>query len=279
MDLLRLLYVCYIFFFQIVVSITLLIMFVIYFPYDECLERISIFVLLMLVIRLDKCIAFVSIYFKKSAFEFEATIIASLIYLLNAMEGDCSDSESIFSIICKIIFYGVFFANCLAYLYSFLVVFFFGLMILIILLRGGQNNMGLQLDSRGLNVDQMTNIEEKTYLQLKEENPGIINHAPNGQNMQNEQNNLNNSHALINIDPQNQNQNQPERNENEKVCSICLSEFQDQEMVCKLPECNHIFHSECIKEWLVRNHICPFCRNDIKKSLRRIRRAQQGVRH
>jgi len=238
MDLNRFLYLCYIFIFHIGISILLLVLLVIYFPLDACLERISLYVLLILVIRIDKCIAFVSIFMKKSALEFEATIIASLIFLLNSMEEDCDmEDENFLSIFSKVIFYGVLIANSLAYLYSLLVILFFGVMVLMILLRGGQNNMSLQLDNRGMTADQMASIEEKTYLQIKAENPNM--NIPNNQSNQNIQNN---SQAQINIDlaPR------QDQNENEKVCSICLSEFQDPEMVCKLPECNHIFHNECI---------------------------------
>ena len=32
-------------------------------------------------------------------------------------------------------------------------------------------------------------------------------------------------------------------------------------------ECKHIFHSECLTEYLEKyNHICPICRKDIGKS-------------
>jgi len=37
---------------------------------------------------------------------------------------------------------------------------------------------------------------------------------------------------------------------------VCLADFEHQERVAQLP-CGHIFHSECIGQWLVRNHGCP----------------------
>jgi len=47
----------------------------------------------------------------------------------------------------------------------------------------------------------------------------------------------------------------------QKNCGICLKEFIDNEKVCPL-SCHptHVFHSECLKEWLNRNYFCPFCR-------------------
>lgn len=50
----------------------------------------------------------------------------------------------------------------------------------------------------------------------------------------------------------------------QKSCAICLREFQERERICQL-SCyqNHIFHSNCMKEWLDRNHQCPYCRAPI----------------
>lgn len=46
-------------------------------------------------------------------------------------------------------------------------------------------------------------------------------------------------------------------------CSVCLNEFQEEEMLRLLPKCNHAFHIPCIDTWL-RSHInCPLCRAGI----------------
>lgn len=46
-------------------------------------------------------------------------------------------------------------------------------------------------------------------------------------------------------------------------CSVCLSEFQDGELVRLLPKCCHAFHLPCIDTWL-RSHLnCPLCRAPI----------------
>lgn len=68
----------------------------------------------------------------------------------------------------------------------------------------------------------------------------------------------------------------PERelgDEEQKTCSICLSEFNKDEVALILPECEHLFHEECIKEWFKRNHFCPFCRNNVRRAIRRKKRA------
>jgi E3 ubiquitin-protein ligase RNF38/44 len=46
-------------------------------------------------------------------------------------------------------------------------------------------------------------------------------------------------------------------------CSVCLSEFQDDESVRLLPMCNHVFHLPCIDTWLKSNSSCPLCRSNI----------------
>lgn len=46
-------------------------------------------------------------------------------------------------------------------------------------------------------------------------------------------------------------------------CSVCLSEFQDDESVRILPNCNHVFHVSCIDKWLKSNSSCPLCRSNI----------------
>ncbi|KAJ9560471.1 hypothetical protein OSB04_005631 [Centaurea solstitialis] len=43
-------------------------------------------------------------------------------------------------------------------------------------------------------------------------------------------------------------------------CTVCLNEFQDHEALRLLPECNHVFHRECIDEWLGLHITCPVCR-------------------
>ncbi|XP_063953191.1 E3 ubiquitin-protein ligase arkadia-C-like isoform X2 [Lytechinus pictus] len=46
-------------------------------------------------------------------------------------------------------------------------------------------------------------------------------------------------------------------------CTICLSFFEDEEEVRRLP-CMHLFHEECVDQWLVTNKRCPICRVDIE---------------
>ncbi|XP_041006572.1 E3 ubiquitin-protein ligase ATL42-like [Juglans microcarpa x Juglans regia] len=46
-------------------------------------------------------------------------------------------------------------------------------------------------------------------------------------------------------------------------CSVCLSKFEDAEILRLLPKCKHAFHIECIDNWLVKHSSCPLCRHRV----------------
>jgi hypothetical protein len=53
-----------------------------------------------------------------------------------------------------------------------------------------------------------------------------------------------------------------EGDEDENECPICMEAFQLDEIVSWSPneKCSHVFHHECIKEWLLRHGTCPLDR-------------------
>ncbi|XP_008786322.2 E3 ubiquitin-protein ligase Os04g0590900-like [Phoenix dactylifera] len=46
-------------------------------------------------------------------------------------------------------------------------------------------------------------------------------------------------------------------------CSVCLSEFREDDSLRLLPKCNHAFHVQCIDTWLKSHSNCPLCRANI----------------
>ena len=70
-------------------------------------------------------------------------------------------------------------------------------------------------------------------------------------------------------------------------CAICLSEFKHNEIVSPLHcDIKHVFHTECIKAWLLRNPICPLCKAEIdpiklkdfnRNAVRQLKRAAEEL--
>ena len=46
-------------------------------------------------------------------------------------------------------------------------------------------------------------------------------------------------------------------------CSICLKEFEKNESLQMIPNCQHIFHETCLRKWFLQAQICPMCRGNI----------------
>ncbi|KAF8099539.1 hypothetical protein N665_0242s0023 [Sinapis alba] len=46
-------------------------------------------------------------------------------------------------------------------------------------------------------------------------------------------------------------------------CPICLNEFEDNETLRLVPQCCHVFHTDCIDAWLQSHATCPLCRANL----------------
>jgi Ring finger domain len=47
-------------------------------------------------------------------------------------------------------------------------------------------------------------------------------------------------------------------------CPVCINDFvPDQVVTCCYEGCKHLFHKECLHEWLERSDSCPCCRSDL----------------
>ncbi|KAG5045472.1 hypothetical protein AAZX31_06G095500 [Glycine max] len=46
-------------------------------------------------------------------------------------------------------------------------------------------------------------------------------------------------------------------------CAVCLNEFEEVETLRFIPNCSHVFHSECIDAWLANHSTCPVCRANL----------------
>lgn len=52
-----------------------------------------------------------------------------------------------------------------------------------------------------------------------------------------------------------------------RACPITLDEFQENEQICRIKHCRHIFKSAALQNWFSRNAHCPVCRYDIRRSI------------
>lgn len=52
-----------------------------------------------------------------------------------------------------------------------------------------------------------------------------------------------------------------EMNDGSEECSVCLSTFENGEVIRKVKQCNHSFHKHCIDTWFrLDRPTCPLCR-------------------
>ena len=53
-------------------------------------------------------------------------------------------------------------------------------------------------------------------------------------------------------------------------CPICLRDFADEcDDICRPISCEHLFHKDCISDWLLQQDSCPLCRAAVVKNLQR----------
>ena len=46
-------------------------------------------------------------------------------------------------------------------------------------------------------------------------------------------------------------------------CAVCLEKFREGDQVCSSHnmDCKHVFHYDCIYQWLLKHDECPYCRH------------------
>ncbi|CAD8185479.1 unnamed protein product [Paramecium pentaurelia] len=56
----------------------------------------------------------------------------------------------------------------------------------------------------------------------------------------------------------------------QETCSVCLQEYQKQTL-CRFTPCHHIFHFNCLEQWIIKHENCPLCRTALdQKSLKEL---------
>ena len=57
--------------------------------------------------------------------------------------------------------------------------------------------------------------------------------------------------------------------DNERLCSICQSNYINQQIIRKINHCGHFYHMNCLDEWFENNVKCPECQYDLRESIPR----------
>ncbi|EER18461.1 ring finger protein, putative [Perkinsus marinus ATCC 50983] len=58
------------------------------------------------------------------------------------------------------------------------------------------------------------------------------------------------------------------REHHQEQCMICLNDFAPSDPPLRVLPCSHVFHANCIDEWLRRNTDCPICKDNVQRSMR-----------
>ena len=53
----------------------------------------------------------------------------------------------------------------------------------------------------------------------------------------------------------------------ETECAICLETFKGIDIIKAFYKCEHIFHKDCLKNWLKRSNVCPLCKHDLTEDI------------
>ncbi|EAS07488.1 zinc finger, C3HC4 type (RING finger) protein (macronuclear) [Tetrahymena thermophila SB210] len=131
------------------------------------------------------------------------------------------------------------------------------------------------------NQNQQSNLKEKTiknqqndFNNIDNNNININNNNNNNNSFQIKNNSLIQANKFTSVSPVNKSQHSIKSVNvfmnslsvslgDKDKCSICLIEYEIDEIVIVLPKCKHYFHYDCIKLWFQSNSKCPFCRDNI----------------
>ncbi len=50
----------------------------------------------------------------------------------------------------------------------------------------------------------------------------------------------------------------------EEKCAVCYCNFEVGELMNELAPCKHRFHYECVKTWLMKEKVCPLCKQELQ---------------
>ncbi|XP_061353245.1 uncharacterized protein LOC133298023 [Gastrolobium bilobum] len=122
-----------------------------------------------------------------------------------------------------------------------------------IMIIQGRLIMGGRLNSHDQFRDWRLDVDNMSYEQLLElgERIGYVNTGLNEDEM-----GLNISKIKLLIS------NDAPKHQTEKKCTICQEEYESDDELGRL-SCEHSYHFQCIKQWLVHKNFCPVCKQEV----------------
>ncbi len=75
--------------------------------------------------------------------------------------------------------------------------------------------------------------------------------------------NLQRGEYLLKVSSQRYSSLSPEIQKNSLVCPICIDDY-DKDSFISIISCNHIYHTDCIKEWCKYKQECAVCRKKVE---------------
>ena len=108
-------------------------------------------------------------------------------------------------------------------------------------------------NSLNTNVSNSKNKFERTKIKIKDINNETLNLKIESSNLKNESSNLKNKSPNLKL-----------YKLVKPTCSICLDEIEIKNGL-KIRSCGHIFHKDCISEWVDKRNNCPLCRTVVKR--------------
>lgn len=53
----------------------------------------------------------------------------------------------------------------------------------------------------------------------------------------------------------------------EECCAVCQEDIEPAAQVRQIKQCTHVFHKDCVDQWLEQSVFCPICRLDIREAV------------
>jgi len=129
-------------------------------------------------------------------------------------------------------------------------------------MQGEGQGSGTQLSKKERKERRYRAIEKWMVNKSVCEHDGICDSLQKGNNGSNESSGENNESAPVDEEWACSSLENDLEDDHTRECPICMDVIAKGEIVSwsATPACSHIFHHQCIKQWLLKHRECPFCR-------------------